>query len=460
MDVKSRIFIKNAYLISMNDQNQVFENGSILIENDKIKQIGFIAQKEITPDTQVIDAHGKIVMPGLINTHVHTSQQLERGMGDDVDLLTWLTERTFPYESSMTAEDSYVSTLLTLIEQIRSGVTTIAEPGGQFVPSMCRAVAQSGIRGILAKSSMDFGDNLPEVWRRTTQEELDVQVQDLKDWHNTYNGRVKVWFGLRTLFNDSDELVVRTKELADQYQVGVHMHVAEAKAEVDYVKETKGVTTVTHLNNLGVLDKNLLAVHTVWLTDEEIDMFVKHDVKVSHNPASAMRVLGFAKIPKMLKKGVCVSMGTDGASANNRMTLIDEMYVTSLIHKGWRLDPTVVRAEEIIKMVTTSGAKALLWENEIGALKEGMKADLIIINPDTASMLPLHDPIANIVTAMHASNVESVMCDGKWIMKDKVILTLDEKAILEEAKIHAEAIRKRAGIVLPERFPVVKSDKI
>ena len=353
---EKRTYIKNAYIISMNDERQVFENGGVLIVDDKIKAVGKIDPQEILPDTKVIDAKGKIVMPGLINTHVHTSQQLERGMGDDVDLLTWLTDRTFPYESSMTPEDSYISTLHCLIEQIRSGVTTIAEPGGQFVPSMCKAVAQSGIRGILAKSSMDYGDNLPPVWRRTTQEELDVQEQDLKDWNNTYDGRVKVWFGLRTLFNDSDKLVLGTKELADKYNVGIHMHVAEAKAEVEYVKETKGVPTVTHLRNLGVLDKNLLAVHTVWLTDEEVDMFKEYDVKVSHNPASAMRVLGFAKVPKMLKKGICVSIGTDGASANNRMTMIDEMYVTALIHKGWRLDPTVVKAEEIITMATVNGA--------------------------------------------------------------------------------------------------------
>ena len=161
---EKRTYIKNAYIISMNDDKQVFENGGVLIVDDKIKAVGKIDEKEIFPDTKIIDAKGKIVMPGLINTHVHTSQQLERGMGDDVDLLTWLTDRTFPYESSMTPEDSYVSTLLCLVEQIRSGVTTIAEPGGQFVPSMCKAVAQSGIRGILAKSSMDYGDNLPPVW--------------------------------------------------------------------------------------------------------------------------------------------------------------------------------------------------------------------------------------------------------------------------------------------------------
>lgn len=456
MEKIRQIYIKNAYIVSMNDEKQVFENACILIENDKIKAVGKIESDEILPSANIIDAKGKIVMPGLINSHVHTSQQLGRGLGDDVDLLTWLTERTFPYESNMEPEDSYISTLLTMIEQIRSGVTAFAEPGGQFVGGMATAVAQAGIRGILAKSSMDCGDNLPDVWKRTTQQELDIQEEDLKKYHNTSDGRIRVWFGLRTLFNNTDELVVRTKELADKYDVGVHMHVAECKAEVDYVTSVKGVPTVTHLNNLGVLDKNLLAVHTVWLTDEEVDLFAEHQVKVSHNPAAAMRVLGFAKIPQMLKKGICVSLGTDGAPSNNRMTLIDEMWLTSLIHKGWRLDPTVVKAQEIIHMVTNAGAKALLWEDEIGALKPGMKADLIIINPDTASMLPLHDPIANLVTSMHSSNVESVMCNGEWVMKDKVILTIDEQAVLKEAKERAQAIRKRAGIVLPDRFTLVK----
>lgn len=449
-----QLHIKNAMVVTMDDGRTVYEKGDILVEGDRFTAVGKVPPSLVRPDAQQLDASGKIILPGLINSHVHTSQQLGRGLGDDVDLLTWLSERTFPYESSLTPEDSYISSLLCLVEQIRSGVTAFAEPGGQFVPSMARAVTQSGIRGILAKSSMDCGEGLPPVWQRTTQEELDVQEQDFKDLHNTADGRVRVWFGLRTLFNNSDELVVRTKELADKYGVGVHMHVAECKAEVDFVTATKGVPTVTHLNNLGVLDKNLLAVHTVWLTNAEVDLFAAHDVKVSHNPAAAMRVLGFAKIPQMLRKGVCVSLGTDGAPSSNRMTLIDEMWLTSLIHKGWRLDPTVMRAEEILTMVTRNGARALLWEDEIGHIAPGMKADLVVINPDSASMLPLHDPIANLVTAMHSSNVESVLCNGKWVMKDKVILTLDEKAILAEAKERAAAIRKRAGIVLPDRFPV------
>jgi 5-methylthioadenosine/S-adenosylhomocysteine deaminase len=231
--------------------------------------------------------------------------------------------------------------------------------------------------------------------------------------------------------------------------------VAEAKAEIDYTLEKFGEPTVTHLERLGVLGKNLLAVHTVWLTNDEVKLFKKRDVKVSHNPASAMRVLGFAKIPRMLDEGICVALGTDGASSSNRMDIVDEMWLTSLIHKGWRLDSTVVPSEDVLRMATINGAKALLDEELYGSLEVGKKADLIVINPHGPSMMPVNDRIACLVTAMHSSNVESTMCDGKWLMRERQILSLDEEAILKEAQSRAEAIYARAGIVLPDRFPVV-----
>lgn len=450
-----QILLKNGFIVSMNKKEQVFTQGSVLIEDDKIKVVGDIEKSLITSDAEIIDVKGKIVMPGLINTHVHTSQQLGRGLGDDVNLLTWLHERIFPYESNLTEEDSYVSTLLCCLEQIRAGVTSFAEPGGQFVSGMAKAVGEIGIRAKLAKSVMDCGEGLPVHWQKTTKEELEKQEDDLRKFHNTADGRIQVWFGLRTIFNNSDDLIIQTKELADKYGVGVHMHVAEVKEEVEFALETRGATTVKHLDNLGVLDKNFLAVHTVWLTNEEVDIFREKQVKVSHNPAAAMRVLGFAKIPRMLKEGICVTLGTDGAPSSNRMDLIDEMWLTSLIHKGWRLDPTIMKAQEIIRMVTVNGAKALLEEDNIGSLEAGKKADVIIINPNSPGMLPLHDTIANLVTSMHSSNVESTMCDGKWLMKERKILTVDENAILIEAKERASAICKRAGIALPLRFPYI-----
>lgn len=449
-----KILLKDAMVITMNEKREVYREGSVLIEDDKIVNIGhFIVPNDCD---EVMDCKGKIIMPSFVNTHTHTSQQLARGLADDVDLLTWLRGRIWPYESNMTEEDSYISTLLFCVEQIKAGCTSIAEPGGQFVSGMAKAVTQAGIRGKLAKSVMDCGEGLPKPWQRSTDEELAKQEEDLKKYHNTADGRVKVWFGIRTIFNATDELILRSKELADKYGVGVHMHIAEAKSEVEYAKETRGYTTVTHLNHLGFLDKNIIAAHAVWLTNEEVEMFREHEVKVSHNPASAMRVLGFAKIPRMLREGVCVALGTDGTPTNNRMNMVDEMWVTSLIHKGWRLEPDVVKAEEILAMATINGAKAVGEENLYGSLEIEKKADLIVINPNlNADMLPVHDPIANLVTSMHSTNIEHTMCDGRWLMKNRVLLTLDEEEILRAGREHAAAICERGGIKLPDRFPML-----
>jgi 5-methylthioadenosine/S-adenosylhomocysteine deaminase len=455
--LNSKVLLYNAGILTMDPERRQYNHGAVLIGNNRIIRVGKSSEllAESDEDVERIDLRGRWILPGLINTHVHTSQQLGRGLGDDVNLLTWLHDRIWPYESNLTEEDSYVSSLLCGIELIRSGVTCFAEPGGQFVNGMGRAVTELGIRGVLAKSTMDMGEGLPPAWNESTQQALDIQIENLERWHNKASGRIRVWFGLRTIFNDSDELILRTKQLADQHGVGVHMHVAEIREEVEFARETRGAATVTHLNRLGVLDKNFLAVHSVWLTDEEINMFAEKGVKVSHNPAAAMRVLGFPKIPEMLKAGVCVSIGTDGAPSNNRMTLIDEMWVTSLIHKGRLLDPTAVPAQDILAMATCNGARAVLWEDAIGSIEAGKKADLVIINPDTATMLPLHDPVANMVTAMRTENVESVMVDGKWLMWKGDILVVDEQEIIEEAKQRAANIARRAGIKLPNRFNVV-----
>lgn len=446
--------LKNGFIVTMDTNKGVYTRGGVIVENDRILSV-FSGEAPAGEYDEVIDCEGKIVMPGLINTHVHTSQQLGRGLGDDVNLLTWLHDRIWPYESNMTEDDSYVSTLLCCAEQIKAGCTMFAEPGGQFVSGMARAVTEAGIRGKLANSTMDCGEGLPANWVHSTDEEIARTVEDIRKFHNTADGRVQVWFGLRTIFNNSDELILRSKELADRYGVGVHMHVAEVKDEVEYLKAKIGVQTVTHLNDLGVLDKNFLAVHTVWLTNDEVLMFKKHDVKVSHNPAAAMRVLGFAKVPRMLREGICVTIGTDGAPSNNRMDIVDEMWLTSLIHKGWRLEPDVVKAEEVLNMVTVRGAEALMEEKDLGSLTEGKKADLIVINPRSAGMLPLHDTVANLVSSMHSSNVESTMCDGKWLMRERRLLTIDEDALYTEAQQRADAIRSRAGITLPDRFPTL-----
>lgn len=453
----SQILIKNGYVISMNKNREIFKNGSVLIEDDKIKAVGKVEHSLVNADAEIYDAQGKIILPGLVNTHVHLSQQLGRGVADDVVLLTWLRERVWPYESSFNYEDSLISSTACCVELIKTGVTTFLEAGGQYVDAMAEAVEKCGLRACLSKSTMDEGEGLPKAWQKTAQEELDFQEELFKKYNDTADGRIKIWFGLRTIFNNSDELIKGTKTLADKYNTGIHMHVLEVKEEMDYTRATRGETTVEHMNRLGALGPNLVAAHTVWLTEREIDLFRLYDVKVSHNPGAAMKVvLGFAKIPEMLEKGIAVSIGTDGAPSNNRMDMMRDMYLTSLIHKGRTLNPKTVSAEQVLEMATINGARCALMEKEIGSLEVGKKADLIILNPDTIHSLPVIDPVANIVYAMSSENVESNMCNGKWLMKNREIFFLDEKDLLEKVKIQNKKVMDKAGIVIPDRFPVIE----
>ncbi|NJB69349.1 5-methylthioadenosine/S-adenosylhomocysteine deaminase [Desulfobaculum xiamenense] len=452
----AQTLIRNGFVISMNAGRQAFENGDVLVEDDRIKAVGVIADELIAPDADIVDATDCIVLPGLVNSHVHTSQQLERGLADDVDLLTWLHERTWPFESALTEEDSYLSSLACGLELIHSGVTTFAEAGGQHVDGMGRAVTEIGLRAALCESIMDCGEGLPKGWVRSTDECMERQVAHYEKWHGAENGRIRMQFGLRTIFNCSDELLVRSREMAEERGIGIHMHVAEVLEEVQFAQKTRGAGTVEHMNRIGALSPNLLAVHTVWLTPRDMDLFRLHDVKVSHNPAAAMRVLGFAYVPELLSRGLAVSIGTDGAPSNNRMDMIDEMWLTTLIHKGRTLNPATLPAVTILEMATLHGARCMLWEDEIGSLEPGKKADLVIVHPRSAGTLPVHDPVSAMVYSMHSSDVESSMCDGRWLMRDGKVLTVDEKAVLEEAKSRAAFLRKKAGIELPDRFPTVR----
>ncbi|KAM5568290.1 hypothetical protein ABKV19_016048 [Rosa sericea] len=459
--------LHNAVIVTVDPDGRVFRNGAVVIEHDSIRAVGqssAILHQFSAKAHQLLDLNGQIILPGFINTHVHTSQQLARGIADDVDLMTWLHERIWPYESNMTEEDSYISTLLCGIELIHSGVTCFAEAGGQHVSGMARAVELLGIRACLAESIMDSGDGLPTTWAaRSTDDCIQSQKELYKKHHNTGDGRIRVWLGIRQIMNATDGLLLATRDIAKELKTGIHMHVAEIAYENQFVTDTRKVNhgTVTHLEQIDFLHNNLLAAHTVWVNDSEIDCLSRAEVKVSHCPAAAMRMLGFAPIREMIGAGICVSLGTDGAPSNNRMSLVDEMYLASLINKGREVytngttDPTALPSETVLKMATINGAKSALWDNEIGSLEVGKKADLVVINPSTWTMIPLHDCISSLVYSMRTENIVSVMCNGKWIMQDKKILNVDEEHVISMAKQASAEIVKRAGIKIPDRMNFV-----
>lgn len=389
---------------------------------------------------ETVDAAAMIVIPGLVNTHCHTSQQLARGLADDVDLLTWLQDRIWPYEASLSPADVELSTLLCSLEQIRSGVTTLADPGGQHVDAMGAALAQAGLRAVLGRSTMDIPDGLPEAFRASTEASLEAQDELAARWHGAADGRLRASYTLRTIFNCSDDLIVRSAERARDAGLLLQMHVAEVPAEVELVRASRGTTVVRHLDKLGVLGPGFLAIHAVWLDDEELDLLASTGTPVSHNAASAMRVLGMPRVVDMLDRGVTVGLGTDGAPTNNRMSLVDEMYVASLLQKAMRGDPTALPARQVLDLATRGGARALGWDDEIGTLEVGKAADLVLVDPATANMTPVHDAVSALVTSMKSENVHSVMCAGRWLMRARTVTVLDEAALLSAAQERAAAL--------------------
>lgn len=415
------------------------EPGVVEVSGERISHVGTAP----TAAAAAEEVRVPVVLPGLVNTHCHTSQQLARGLADDVDLLTWLHDRIWPYEASLSEEDSEISALLCALEQIRNGVTAVADPGGQAVEGMARGLERAGIRGVLGRSTMDGGDGLPASMVESTSDCLAAQDELAVRWHGAAGGRLRMGYTLRTIFNCSDELIEATVRRAEDLGTIVQMHVAEVREENEFALATRGRTTVRHLGRLGVLNSRLLCAHVVWVDDDELDLLAAAGAKVSHNPAAALRVLGFPRVCDMLDRGLTVGLGTDGAPANNRMSLIDELWLATLLQKGMRHDPTALPAPQALRMATIDGARAIGWDDEIGSIEPGKAADLVLVDPRTANMTPLHDPLSALVTSMKSENVLSVMCAGTWLMQDRRIIAFDEEALLEEAQARAMAIATR-----------------
>lgn len=398
------------------------------------------------PATESVTTPGRIVIPALINTHCHTSQQLGRGLGDDVGLLTWLHDRIWPYELALTEADSELSALVCAIEQIRNGTTLIADPGGRHVDGMARGLAAAGIRALLGRSSMDSGDGRPADDRESTSEVLAAQDDLAQRWHG--RDRMRFSYTLRTIFNNSDELITATMERARALGTTVQMHVAEIPEENAHTRATRGTSTVRHLDRLGALGPDLLAVHAVWVDDEEIALLAERGCPVSHNAASNLKILGTPRIADMLDAGVLVGLGTDGAPSNNRMSMLDEMWLAAIVQKGLRRDPTVLPAAAVLRMATVDGARALGMADVVGSIAVGMRADLVIIDPFTPNFATAADQVSALVTAVKSENVESVLCDGEWLLRERRIIRVDEAAVLAEAAQRAAAVRRRAGLFI------------
>lgn len=421
----STILIKNAIILNPGENDCLKTTSSLLIKDDIIAEIG----DNITEKAdKVIDGEGKILMPGLINTHTHLSMTLFRGLADDLSLDTWLNDYIWPVEAHLNGYYCYIGALLGAVELIKSGTTTFSDMYF-YMEDVARAVDEAGLRAVLSYGMIDFAD---EEKRRA---EIAANVDLFKNCNNAAEGRIKVFFGPHAPYTASKELLDEVRDLASKFNTGIHIHVAETQKEVEDILEQTGKRPFEYLDDIGFLGPNVVAAHAVWLSEEEIDIIMDREVKISHNPCSNMKLAsGISPVANMLSHDICVSIGTDGASSNNNLDLIEEMKTASLLQKVATLDPKVLTSEETLAMATINGARTLGLENEIGSIEVGKKADLILIDTDEANMTPDSSCISsNVVYAAKGSNVDTTICNGKILMENRKLTTLDEEKIYKKA---------------------------
>jgi 5-methylthioadenosine/S-adenosylhomocysteine deaminase len=410
-------------------ENVVCTDGStknIIIEGNHITSVG--AEKDRSDI--VIDGSKKLALPGLVNSHTHLAMTLLRGSGDDLPLQEWLETKIWPVEKRLTAEAVYYGSLLGAMEMVKSGTTAFVDMYF-FCRDVAKAVEEIGIRGYLGSGIFDFPS--PE-----SETPFETAVGFIKEYVNKSDLIVPV-MAPHALYTCSEETFFKCLDVAHKYDLIFHTHVSETEREVKEFIDEKGMTPVEFLYDNGFLDGEFLAAHCIWLTDKEIDMLAEKDVKVSHNPVSNMKIAaGVMRLSDLLKKGITVSLATDGAASNNSLDMFEVMKVCALLHKVCTGDLTAVSARTVFEMATAKGAESLGLR--AGLLQEGYLADLALVRINAANAVPHHDFVSNVVYSMQSGNVDTVICNGRRVMEQRKLVHVDEEAVLEKARDIAHAM--------------------
>jgi len=430
------ILVKGGHLVTMNQSRQVIERGSVAIEGDRIEAVG----EEVGGRAdKVIDARGKAILPGLINGHTHLPMVLLRGFADDMPLNEWLCDKIWPMERNMKPEDCYVGALLGALEMIKAGTTCFAD-NYFHMDQVALAVEKTGLRGVLSYGMIDRDDE------QKMREEIKIGRSLVKSFQGKAGGRILTMFGPHAPYTCSRECLLRVKELAGKFGVGIHIHVSESSEEVKQTVKKYGKRPVEYLDSIGFLGPEVLAAHCVWVTKKEIRIIRENHAKPVHNPASNMKMgSGIAPVTEMFKAGIPVALGTDGAASNNSLDMFREMKLAALLAKVRKLDPTALPAMKALEMATRNGAAALGLEDKIGSIEVGKKADLILVDLKKPHLSPLHDVVSHLVYSAAGSDVDTVIVDGKVLMENGVVLTLDEEKVLEQAQRTFDDLISRWG---------------
>jgi 5-methylthioadenosine/S-adenosylhomocysteine deaminase len=431
------LLIRNATLIAPTRQEAtVLEHHDVAVTGSHIRAVEPTGRLEAT---HIIHANGMALLPGLINIHAHSAMVLFRGAVEDVTPEAWFNNYIWRMETNLTPDDVYWGTMLAALEMIESGVTCVADHYF-MMDSVAKAFLASGLRAHLAPTM--FGKD----------EELTESEKFYHEWQDKEK-RIKVWLGPHSPYLCSGEFLQKTLGLAKKLNVGIHLHVSETKGQVQTSLEQHQLTPPAYLHSLGLTDVPLLFAHAANATKEDIQLMAQHQIGVAHCPKTFLKLAaGIALVTDMQESGIPVGVGSDGAASNNTLDMLEQLRLAAMLQKHRQEDATILKRHEALAMATSEGAK-VLRENELGQIKEGFLADLILVNLGGAHLQPVHDVIASLVYSSRASDVDTVIINGKVVMEHKEHKTIDKALVLEEIKQRAPRLANRHTSEKLQDFP-------
>ncbi len=441
--MEQTVLIKGGAVVTM-DAAETVVTGDVLVRGGRVEAVGEVssAGADLT-----IDARGCAVLPGFVQTHVHLCQTLFRGAADDLSLLDWLKRRVWPMEAAHDAASLRASARLGVAEMMRGGTTcALTMETVRHTEEVFRVVEESGFRATVGKCMMDKGDEVPAGLREEAEDSIRESLALLEKWHGRAGGRVRYCFAPRFAVSCTRGLLERVASLARERDVMIHTHASENLSEIELVEHETGLRNVEYLDSLGVSGAHVLLAHCVHLSVDEMELLASKGTHVSHCPSSNMKLgSGVAPVTEMLACGVSVSLGADGAPCNNRLDMFTEMRTAALLQKVSR-GADALPAARVLRMATRGGARALGLEAEVGSLEVGKRADVTVVELGRLHTTPQPDVVSTIVYAAEARDVRDVLIDGRVVLRDGGLQTLDEREVVSEAARQYELLAARSGV--------------
>ncbi|MCW5956788.1 MAG: amidohydrolase [Pyrinomonadaceae bacterium] len=431
------ILIAGGTIVTMDDGRRVIEDGAVAIKGDKIVAVG--KRSEIVRKyraKQTINAAGKAVVPGLINTHTHVPMALFRGIADDMDLQEWLTKFIFPAEAK-NVNEAFVraGTRLGLAEMIKGGTTTYCDMY-YFEDAIADETKRAGMRGVLGETILDF----PAPDNKTWEDGISYTERFIRKWQN--DPLIVPAIAPHAPYTVSQEHLLQARDVANKLNAPLVIHLAEANTETEFIQQKhQGQRPIEFVEKIGFFTNKTIAAHVIQANDAELDLLKKHNVGIAHNPQSNMKLAaGTAPVPSMLRKNLNVGLGTDGAASNNDLSMWEEMDTAAKLHKLTSGDPKMLSAEQAFAMATIGGARALHVGDITGSIEAGKRADIAIVDLDSLHQTPMFNIYSHLVYATKADDVRSVIINGQVVMLDRRLLTLNESVIKRDANTYRQKI--------------------